>query len=435
MSAGPLTASSRREGRRLARPRVRVVPPALVRAVQGPLLLAGVTDGNGLDAHRHRVGDLPRLRLPALLDQLTTAAVRGRGGAGFPFATKLRTAATRRRPVVVVNGSEGEPASAKDTALLLLAPHRVLDGAQVVAGALGVREVTIVVPEERPATVEAVRRALGERRSAGDPMDWRLHVIEPGFVSGQARAVLESLSGRPALPVTAWEPEAVRGLRGRPTLLSNAETFAHVGAIALDGGRAYAALGTADEPGTTLLTLPDPSPIFEDALREGPPDSALVVEVEHGTPWEQVLGQTVDRPVLLGGFHGTWVPAGSLADATVSRAGLAASGWALGAGVVLPLPEDVCPVVWTSEIVDYLAGQSAGRCGPCHNGLPELAAELGALADASPAASHARIRELAGLVTGRGACAHPDGTARLVRSLLGAAEDEVAAHLVGRCTC
>ncbi len=267
-----------------------------------------------------------------------------------------------------------------------------------------------------------MREALHERRAAGERVRWRLHVIDPGFVSGQARSVIESISGREALPVTAWTPEAVAGLRGRPTLLSNAETWAHVGAILTDP-RTYAALGTPDEPGTTLLTLPAPDD----------PSAAVVTEVEHGTSWEAVLGDAVDRAVLLGGFHGTWVPPGGLAGTRVSRSELAARGVALGAGVVLPLPDGSCPIGWTSGIVDYLAGESARRCGPCRNGLPALADEVAWLAAGHSAASYAHIGELAGLVVGRGACAHPDGTARLVRTMLTAFPDEVGEHLSGRC--
>jgi len=400
-------------------------PPARVRADEGPLLFAALAAGPSLESHRAALGVAPRAGVDQAIDWLDSAAVAGRGGAGFPFATKLKAVAGRRRPVVVVNAAEGEPASAKDTALALFAPHSVLDGAAAIARALRVREVTVVVPSERPAVGESMLRAIAERSHAGERMRWRVHEIAPGFVSGQARSVLESLSGRPALPVTAWAPEAIDGLRGRPTLLSNAETWAHVGCVLRDGGHRYAAHGTTEEPGTTLLTLPDPAD----------PDGARVVEVDYGTPWRSVLAGQVDRPVLLGGFHGTWAPAGALDFLRVSRAGLAAAGLALGAGVVLPLPVNACPIRWTARIVDYLAGQSARRCGPCRNGLPALAVEVSRLADGEPSASLDRIRELAGVVTGRGACAHPDGTARLVRSLLDAVPDEVGVHLAGSCTC
>ena len=409
---------------------VRTDPPAQVVATPGPVLLSGVLDGPSLEAHRDRFGQLPQLDLDTVLATVGAGAVVGRGGAGFPFARKLAAAATgRRRAVVVINLAEGEPASAKDTALALVAPHQILDGAEVVARALRTTEVHIVTPLERPAVGDAIAAALSERAAQPGRRDrsqprWRMRAAEPGFVSGQARAVLELLAGRPGLPVTAWKPEAMSGLDGRPTLLSNAETWAQVAAVLRMGALEYAAHGTDTEPGTTLLTLPH----RRDA------DTAVVLEAAYGTPWVDVLGPDVEQPVLLGGFHGMWADAGVLAEATVSREELRARGLGLGAGVVLPMRADQCPVAVTSEIVDYLAKASARRCGPCLNGLPALAEEMRLVALGETSASWTRIGELVGLVDKRGACAHPDGTARLVRSLLTTFDDEVALHLRGGCS-
>ncbi len=385
--------------------------PVLTRA---PLLLAGASDAPGLGPHRARWGPPARLTASALEARCRTLDVRGRGGAGFPFADKLAAVARRRgRPVVVVNASEGEPASHKDAVLVSRAPHLVLDGATATARALGAREVHLVTGPSGAPELEAAARDRDDR------MRFSVHRADHRFVAGQSSAVLELLSGRPNLPATTWQPAARSGLRGRPTVLSNAETFALVGVLATAGPEAVLRHGTPVEPGTTLLTV------------DGLLPSRQVLEVAHGTPWDVVLPpERLDHPVLLGGFHGTWAPAGALRDLTVSRRELAAAGLALGAGVVLPADGD-CPVQRTAEVVDYLAGQSAGRCGPCVNGLPALASAFRAVVD-----GHGRldeVRRLAGLVEGRGACAHPDGTARLVRSLLLACPDEVGAHLQGRC--
>ncbi len=380
---------------------------------RGPALLSGLEGGPGITAHRRQYGDLPRVELEDLLSTLARLRVRGRGGAGFPFEVKLRTASAGRRPVVVVNLSEGEPASAKDSALATLRPHLVLDGAVATARALGARELHVVVPQERPATAEAMRTAVAER---SDRLRITFHPAQGHFVAGQARAVLELMAGRPGLPVTSWAPEAVDGHRGRPTLLSNAETWAQIGRLVLVGEGRYAALGTAEEPGTTLLTLSAPEP--------------AVVEVELGTPWRDVLPATWSgRPILVGGFHGTWVPWETLSASRVSVDAMAAAGTPLGAGVlVCPVQ---CPVTFTARVVDYLAGQSAGRCGPCLNGLPALAGAVRAVtAGTGPPA---RVEQLASLVVRRGACAHPDGTARLVRSMMATFPEEVAAHGAGRC--
>ena len=380
----------------------------------GPALLSGIEDGPSLAAHRAQYGELPDITLAALLAATERLRVRGRGGAAFPFTVKLRAAAEGKRPVVVVNLSEGEPASAKDSALAVTRPHLVLDGAVATARALGTSEVHLILPGDRTGVVNAMERAIAERR--GWPTI-RTHVADARFVAGQARAVLELMAGRPNLPVTAWAPEAISGHKGRPTLLSNAETWAQVGRLVLVDEPAYAAHGSHQEPGTTLLTL------SVGAVPE-------VVEVPFGTRIRDVLPTSAHgRPALVGGFHGAWAPWSTLASTRISVDGMKLLGIPLGAGVVVSSPE--CPVTFTGKIVDYLAGQSAGRCGPCFNGLPALAAALQAIVHGQ--GGPARVEELAGVVVRRGACAHPDGTVRLVRSLLTAFPGEVAEHAAGSC--
>jgi NADH:ubiquinone oxidoreductase subunit F (NADH-binding) len=387
----------------------------------GPALLAGALAGPGLAEHRRRHGRPLQPGIDELRALVESVGLRGRGGAGFPFAVKLGAVADRPgRATVVVNLSEGEPASFKDAALALTRPHLILDGAAATARALGQRTVHLVVPGDEVAVGDAVRRAVAERRQEDRRTRWRLHTAAGRFVAGQARAVLELMSGRENLPVTAWQPEALRGYRNRPTLLSNAETYAQVGALLTRGDVGYAGLGLAGSPGTTLLTL------------RGDTATPQVLEVPHGTAWRTVLGDDVDGPVLLGGFHGVWVRGGGLADLTVDRDAMSAHGLTLGAGVVLALHPGSCPLHRTAAVVDYLASQSAGRCGPCLNGLPALARAVHELDRARP--SPARVEQLVGLVVRRGACAHPDGTARLVTSLLAAFPEEPRAHAAGQCS-
>ena len=399
----------------------------VVRVEPGPALLGATGDGPSEAAHRARYGPLPDLRVEQLLALATTADVRGRGGAGFPFARKLSTAASRRRrPVVVVNAAEGEPGSHKDAVLLQVAPHLVLDGAAVTAAALATSEVHVVVPGGAPHLRAAVQAALAERV---DRVQWSVHVTGGSFVAGQSTAVLELLAGRPGLPVTSTRPSAEAGHRRRPTVLSNAETFAHVARLALLGRAEAFAHGTPEQPGTTLLSLGD----LRDALDLTSPSAGpfTVREVELGTPWAAVLTEEqLAAPVLLGGLAGTWAAPGALAELPVSPGVLAAHGLTLGAGVVSLLPGG-CPVVATTAVVARLAAESAGRCGPCRFGLPALAQALAALE--AGVGGREEVARSAGLVDGRGACAHPDGTARLVRSLLTAYAGEVDTHARGRC--
>lgn len=413
-------------------------PIQVVDVLPGPLLLSSPTDPRDRTSHTARWGAVPTATLEQLVAAARDGVVRGRGGAGFPLVRKLQAVATahaarrrlgRGRPVVVVNAAEGEPASAKDSVLLAVAPHLVLDGAISAARALGTNEIHVVTSSDRPLSTQALTEALDER-GGGDErgVRWVHHVAAPGYVSGQSRAVIELMSGRPGLPVTSWAPEAVEGLRGRPTLLSNAESFAHLAALLRVGPGRYAALGVEGEPGTTLLTLSHPPGA------DGIPQQARVVEVRHGSPVRAVLtGAELAGPVLLGGYHGSWVHPRHLRELTWATADLRRIGVGLGAGAVVALGPGGCPVAQTHRVADYLAGESAGRCGPCRNGLPALAHEVARLAQGTD--TRHRIAELTGLVTGRGACAHPDGTARMVASLLTGLPDAVEAHLDGSCWC
>ncbi len=384
----------------------------------GPALLHGIEFGPSHGAHRVQYGDLPRVGLAELTALTHQIRLRGRGGGAFPFTTKLHTTSQgRRRAVVVVNLSESEPGSAKDTALALTRPHLILDGASAAARALGTWEVHVALSAKRPMAYEQMVQAISER---DDPIDWQPHLGEDKFVAGQSRAVIELLSGRPNRPVTAWEPEAVSGHRGRPTLLSNAETWAHVGRLVLLGATAYSRFGTTSEPGTTLLTHTEVGV------------QPTVLEVEYGTPWREVLPvRSHGRGSLIGGFHGAWLPWASLATGHVSIDAMRSIGGGLGAGAVLTPGIGDCPVRLTARITKYLAQQSARKCGPCLNGLPALAGALVAVSDGTGAPEE--VRRLSALVAGRGACSHPDGTVRLVASMLAAFPEEVTAHAHGEC--
>ena len=209
----------------------------------GPALLAGIEHGPSLAAHRRQYGDLPAAgpRRPARPGG--RVRLRGRGGAAFPFATKLEAL---RRGVggrcCVVNLSEGEPASSKDAALALTRPHLVIDGAVAAARALRARELHVVLPGDRRPPPPRCAPRLAER---DDPVPRAL--ARRGTAvrrrPGQGGASSCSRAG-PNLPVTELEARGGRRAPGRPTLLSNAETWARLGLLVLRGGAEYAAVGT-----------------------------------------------------------------------------------------------------------------------------------------------------------------------------------------------
>ncbi|MDP9094080.1 MAG: oxidoreductase, partial [Actinomycetota bacterium] len=350
-------------------------------------LLAGLQEHATLDYRTHLAvhGPQPTPGLPALLEQLDAACLSGRGGAGFPLATKIRALRGERREVIV-NGSESEPGSAKDRVLLRRAPHLVIDGALAVAGAVGARRVCIAVHD--PAVAAVVRSALAER---ADASVLRVVQVGGGFVGGEARALLRALAGGPQLP-----PGRREHATGRGQLVVNTETAAQVAILLRMGWRRYCETGTHTEPGTILLTV------------GGAVDRPGVVEVPLGTPLGIVLTAARARhvqAVVTGGYHGSWhAPIPGIA---LSRAGLSSAGGTLGAGVLLAVDDQTCLLGELSRVTSWLASQSAKQCGPCMFGLPALARDVEALRRGDRSAIEIALRH-AHAVDGRGACAHPD---------------------------
>lgn len=382
-------------------------------------------NGPGLEEHLARFGRLPTTSPHDLISTLDQAGLTGRGGAGFPTGRKV-AAVTGRKPVVVGNGAEGEPLSRKDAMLVSRAPHLVLDGLQVAADAVGSRTIYLYLPKH---IAPIARTAIDERTAAG----WDRHrvtVVEAcdTFVAGEESAVVRRIEGGPALPRDRTVPTSTSGVRGRPTLVNNVETLAHIALIARFGHRWFRSIGDNSEPGTMLVTL------------SGAVSGRPVIEVPTGTQLSTVIGHggaTDLRHVsaaLIGGYHGTWLPSAVFNEAALSRAGLSRVGASPGAGIVHTLPIDECGLARTAEIIAYLAEQGARQCGPCHNGLPRLATLFDELAYGNvDDALLVELHRILGLVDGRGSCRHPDGTVRLARSALTVFADDITHHRRGRC--
>jgi NADH:ubiquinone oxidoreductase subunit F (NADH-binding) len=400
-----------------------------------PRLLPTSADGRqvqDLHAHLARYGRLPyRERTGTLIHDLEAAGLTGRGGAAFPVHRKLaavyEAAEQRRRPpVVIANGAESEPASDKDATLLWLAPHLVLDGLQLVAEAVGADTAILYTHADRSNDVgRRLRNAVAEREAVTlDRVPVQLAEAPPRFLAGQETALINHLAGGPSVPTFIPPRPTERGYNGAPTLVQNVETLAHLALIARRGPRWFRAVGTADEPGSMLATV---------RRADGQP---RITEVPLGMPLKELIGDVrPDQAVLLGGYHGTWISGQHAATLTLDNAALVPAGARVGAGIVITLPADRCGLVETANVVRYLALESAGQCGPCLNGLPRMAAAFAELARgrARPQ-TRGDLERWCGLVAGRGACHHPDGTANLVRSALITFAAEVDRHAKGRCS-
>jgi NADH:ubiquinone oxidoreductase subunit F (NADH-binding) len=381
-----------------------------------------------LEAHDHHYGPAP-VGSRSLIEEVARSGLRGRGGAGFPTATKLAAVASRRRPIVVVNATEGEPASHKDKVLLTVTPHLVMDGAVLAAAAVGADEVRICIDRSANHAGDAVGRAIDERASCRrDRVAISLHAAPDRYVAGEETALVQWLNGRDARPAFVPPRPFERGVEGRPTLVQNAETLAHVALIARNGADWFRTAGTARDPGTALLTV---GGVTSPRVYEVPIGISLQRILEHaGAPIEAV------GPVLVGGYFGTWLAPTALARTAFERSSLAAVGASPGCGVVAALPRTSCGLSELARVTRWLARENAGQCGPCFNGLPAIATAVETLyRGRQPNGALRKLQRWLDMVEGRGACKHPDGVVRFVRSGLRVLADDIEHHRThGPCT-
>ncbi|MFI9052063.1 NADH-ubiquinone oxidoreductase-F iron-sulfur binding region domain-containing protein [Streptomyces sp. NPDC053427] len=379
------------------------------------LLAPASAGGEDLSPYLAADGYAPLPVPDRLLDRIATAGLRGRGGAGFPAAVKLRTVRDAPgRPVVVANGEEGEPGSVKDRWLLRHRPHTVLDGLRLAAAMTGA-DRGFVYLSDAPAE-HAVRQALAER-----PPDLPVDVVrvEHAYVAGEETAAVRRIDGGPALPRAKPPRPFESGVGGAPTLVANVETLARV---ALMHARPDDAALVA---GTHLVTLAGPG-TGGTALVEVPAGTQLKVLADLG-------GHGGAEGVLLGGLFGGLYGAG-WTDLPLDQDRLNAAGGALGCGALHFLHPQDCPVGVAAEAAAYLAAQSARQCGVCVSGTGALAGTLATVAHGEAGDDTAdQLRRWSRQLPGRGACGLLDAAARIVATLLAHFPDRVDAHRGATC--
>jgi NADH:ubiquinone oxidoreductase subunit F (NADH-binding) len=217
-----------------------------------------------------------------------------------------------------------------------------------------------------------------------------------------------------------------RGIDTNPTLVSNVETLAHMALIARFGAERWRRVGTPEDPGSGLFSL------------SGGIDRPGVYELPLGVGLNAVLQHAGARPmsgVLIGGYFGTWLTPATAATVHLGVADLARVGAGVGCGAIVVLPSTVCPLAEVGRVTRWLAGQTAGQCGPCVFGLPAIADALDAVVAGDPnGRATAALRRWLAMVDGRGACKLPDGVNRFVSSALDVFDAHLADHRRGvRC--
>jgi NADH:ubiquinone oxidoreductase subunit F (NADH-binding) len=374
------------------------------------LLLPGAED---LALYRARGGAVPGLRGEALIRAVEAAGLRGRGGAGFPAAVKLATLRAAPGPkFVVANGEEGEPASVKDRWLMRRRPHLVIDGLLCAAEAIGATEAFLYVSD--PWSASSLRAALAELGAT--PLPVQVVEVAPGYVAGEETSVIRALGGGPAKPTDKPPRPYEAGLHGRPTLVSNVETLAHLPGIAT--GRSTAA--------AILLTLT--GAVARPGLYEVPLGTRL------GTVLERLAGLRPGcRGLLMGGFFAGLLNTRAL-DLPLTQDALKAAGSGLGCGAVIAIGEQDCPIAAAGDVMAYFARENAGQCGACFRGTPAMAKAIAALGLGTiDEAGVEKLRDWSVSLRGRGACGTLDGAAHLAATIFREFPEEVVRHRAEPC--
>ncbi len=379
-----------------------------------PRLLAGPDPRLGAEPyqdHVRRLGPLPPTQ--GLIETLERSGLGGRGGAGFPVGAKWRSIAGRPAggpAVVLANGCEGEPLSRKDRFLMTSRPHLVLDGAFLAQRALGAERVLLLVAGDLGDAHAAMAVSLAERPEA-ERRSARLIAAPARYVTGESSAAVNLANTGISVPTNVPPRPHQRGVDGAPTLVQNVESLAHVALIARRGDAWFRSAGRGSASGTILATIhAGGAPLVRELAAGSPLGEAL--EAAGGS-----LAET--RAVLLGGYFGSWMPAGEAWGMPLDAQALKGLGLSLGSGVVAALHVTGCVVCETAAVMRYLAGESSAQCGPCFFGLRAIADACERIQAGRPDAGELeRLRRWVGELPGRGACRHPDGATGFLRSAL-----------------
>ena len=343
--------------------------------------------------------DARRVEPEVVISVITDSGLRGRGGAGFPAGKKWSTVATNAAggdlaPTVVVNAAEGEPGTFGDRTLIRRNPYRVLEGALIAAHAIGARAIAVVTKEQYTTELGLLTDAAQELVATGAAGDVEIDVVGGAghYLLGEETALLEAAAGRLPFPRvappyrhgTVEVGDASGGASGLelagaggtapPTLVNNAETFAHVPQIVQLGPDWFREVGTPDSPGTSLFT------ISGDTRRGGVGEFAL------GTPLREIIEELGDGItdaeiafVMSGVGSGVLLP--HQLDLPATYEDLAAAGSGLGTGGFTVFSTDTDPIAVAHGVSRFLSIESCGQCSPCKEGGLEVAAALDVLRD------------------------------------------------------
>jgi NADH:ubiquinone oxidoreductase subunit F (NADH-binding)/(2Fe-2S) ferredoxin len=314
-----------------------------------------------------------------VVEMVKDSNLRGRGGAGFPAGKKWEFA--RNSPgdtkYVVVNADEGDPGAFMDRAVLEGNPFSVLEGLTIGAYAIGSHEGYFYVRQEYPLAVENVTLAIKQaeeygflgKNILGSGFDFtvKVHRGAGAFVCGEETSLLRSLEGKPGEPRARPPYPAVKGLRDKPTNINNVETWANIPLIVTNGPEFLTSIGTKGSTGTKIFSL------------VGKVNNTGLVEVPMGITLRDIIykvgggisGGKKFKAVQTGGPSGGCIPEKHL-DIKVDFDELRKIGAIMGSGGMIVMDEDTCMVDVARYFLNFLTGESCGKCTPCREGIRQM---------------------------------------------------------------
>jgi NADH-quinone oxidoreductase subunit F len=303
---------------------------------------------------------------PAVIEELKISNLRGRGGAGFPFYFKVEAVAKEQsnQKYVVCNADEGDPGAYSDMYLLEHHPHKVLFGMMMTGLTVGANTGVLYIRGEYPDSIRKTEAAIQELIDLNLLNGFKFKIIkgQGAYVCGEETALLNSIEGlRPEVRVRPPYP-AQYGLYGKPTVLSNVETFANVHWILNNSGLSYAHLGTQKSTGTKLVSL--------DSFFNQPG----IYEIEMGTPVETIFQEygkgfkSEIKGLQAGGPLGGIVPMNKIKDLTLDFESFNTNGFLLGHASFVSIPTDFPMIQFIEHLLKFTADESCGKCYPCRIG-------------------------------------------------------------------
>jgi NADH-quinone oxidoreductase subunit F len=340
--------------------------------------LAGFEATGGYQALRKALSMGPE----AVANEVKTATLLGRGGAGFPAGVKWGLAPENVWPrYLVVNGDESEPGTYKDRLLMERDPHQLIEGVLLACYAIGCGQAFLYVRGEMPLAQERIAAALNDAYAAGYVgknilgSDFSVDVVlswgAGAYIVGEETALIESLEGNRGMPrlKPPYFP-AAKGLYMQPTIVNNVETLSNLPWIVTNGGEAFAALGAETSRGTRMFAV------------SGHVKNPGVFEVEYGVTTFRDL---IYAPQYAGGILGdralkAYIPGGASApwffeehlDLPLEKVTVDRAGSMLGSGAVVVMDETTDAVKACLRIVRFFARESCGKCTPCREGTTWL---------------------------------------------------------------